>query len=337
MISIKPNYNLLKHNTFGLQATCDYFVEYSSLEDLLEYLNINKDCDIQYFHIGEGSNLVFTKDYEGVVLHSAILGKEVSEEENFVEIRVGAGENWDNFVAWCVENGYYGIENLSLIPGEVGAAAVQNIGAYGVEVADFITYVNAVNLNSLQIERFGVEECNYGYRESIFKSEFKGQYIITHVGFRLNKLFQPNLSYAALKSILNAKGVNHPTAQQLRDLIIEVRKDKLPDPKELGSAGSFFMNPVVSMPQFQQLKERFPSIPHYIGDTGVKIPAGWLIEQCGWKGRRKGAVGVYEKQALVLVNHGGATGADVQEFAELIIKDVAEKFDVVLRPEANFI
>ncbi len=338
MVSSLKNYDLTHHNTFGLPASCDLFVEYENVEDLQGFLlNTPHFLRSKHLHIGGGSNLVFTNHFSGIVLHSAVKGKKVSEIDNNVFVKVGAGEDWDEFVAWSVDHGYYGLENLSLIPGEVGASAVQNIGAYGVEAGDFITEVEAIELETAKVKTFKSEECQYAYRHSIFKAKLHGKYAITHVTFRLSKTFHPNFSYGALQSSLEAKGITSPTAQDLRKLIIDIRNEKLPHPSTLGSAGSFFMNPIVSEALFKKLKEAHPALPFYPTTDGVKIPAGWLIEQCGWKGRRVGNVGVYEKQALVLVNHGGANGTEVKHLAQRIVSDVKEKFNIELQPEANFI
>lgn len=338
MISRFNNYNLTHHNTFGLPASCDFFVEYDSVQDLQAFLRENPDfAQTPHFHIGGGSNLVFTDHYRGTILHSAIKGKEVNESAGDVLIKVGAGEDWDGFVEWCVEHGYYGLENLSFIPGEVGASAVQNIGAYGVEAGDFIVEVEAVCLSTGEIQTFDVQACKYAYRHSVFKAELSGKYAVTHVVFRLSKVFEPNYTYGALKATMAAMGIDAPTAQQLRAVVIEIRNAKLPHPSVLGSAGSFFMNPVVDEAMFLDIQKAYPQIPHYAAPQGVKIPAGWLIEQCGWKGKRVGYVGVYDKQALVLVNYGGASGKDVKDLSLRIVADVKEKFGIELRPEANFI
>ena len=290
-----------------------------------------------YLHIGGGSNLVFTNDFAGTILHSCIKGKEVTDYTDYVIVKTGSGENWDEFVAWCIDNEYYGLENLSLIPGEVGASAVQNIGAYGSEVKDFITEVETINLSTGERHLFSANECQYAYRHSIFKDELKGQFAITHVSFKLTKSFCPNISYGALQASLNEKGITNPTAQDVRKTVIEVRSQKLPDPSVLGNAGSFFMNPVISEEHFFKLKTCYPNIPNYPTNNGIKIPAGWLIEQCGWKGKRVGNAGVYEKQALVLVNHGGADGNEIKNLAQTIANDIEQKFGISLRPEANFI
>jgi len=288
-------------------------------------------------HIGSGSNLLFLKDFEGVVLHSAI--KDITgtrEDVDSAYLEVGSGVVWDDLVAYCVLNGLGGIENLSLIPGEVGASAVQNIGAYGVEVQDIILEVNAVEIETATVRTFSNEECHYGYRSSIFKNELKGKYIITSVLFRLDKKPKFKLNYQHLEEeVLKCGEVN---LQTIRQTIIAVRESKLPDPKVLGNAGSFFMNPIIAKTLFVSLQEKYPNIPHYVvSETEEKVPAGWLIDQCGWKGKQIGRAGVHDKQALVLVNLGGATGAEIVHLAEQIQSSVKETFGIELRPEVNYI
>lgn len=340
-MKVLENYSLLKHNTFGIDAKCSRFVEYATVEDLCTALqDFCKNEHAKFLHIGGGSNLLFTKDFEGTILHSAILGKEcIRENGDDVYLRVGAGEIWDDFVAWCVEHGYYGLENLSYIPGEVGASAVQNIGAYGKEVCEFIDSVETVAVATGQPRVFKMEECQYAYRYSTFKAENKGKYIVTHVVFRLSKTFCPDLQYAALSRELTARNIPESTltAQALRNLVVDVRRSKLPEPSEIGSAGSFFMNPVVDKEVADRLLAQYPNMPHYLVEKGVKVPAGWLIDQCGWKGRRMGNAGVYEKQALVLVNCGGATGEDICTLSKAVQQDVKEKFGISIYPEVNFI
>lgn len=338
---IEEAYSLLKHNTFGINVRCSRFIEYDSELELRQVLSSMVDVRSgNVLHIGSGSNLLFTKDFNGTILHSAIKGKSVEVlEDGSVLVKVGAGENWDDFVGWCVEHGYYGLENLSYIPGEVGASAVQNIGAYGSEVGDYIEYVETVDLFTGESRIFAHDECNYAYRKSIFKEEMKGHYAVTYVAYRLSKEFHPDLSYAALlKEIVNRHiDRDSLTADVLRRVVIDVRRGKLPEPQDLGSAGSFFVNPMVDERKFSQLQAEYLDIPHYRQADGVKIPAGWLIEQCGWKGKRLDKVGVYEKQALVLVNYGGATGQDIVDLSEAVREDVFKKFGIEIRPEVNFI
>ena len=335
------NYSLLKHNTFGVEAFCRRFVEYENADELREILaDLRQTPQQPFLAIGGGSNLLFTANYEGTILHSAIWGRELlKNEEGEVLLRVGAGEVWDDLVGWCVANGYYGLENLSYIPGEVGAAAVQNIGAYGKEVGDYIVAVETLSVETGEKRVFSNEECTYAYRYSIFKGVARGKYIVTAVVLRLSTVFEPDLSYGALSKELSVRGMSaaEVTAQGLRDLVIEIRKSKLPEPSELGSAGSFFMNPVVEQQVVDQLLQRYPDMPHYAMPNGVKIPAGWLIEKCGWKGKRVGHVGVYEKQALVLVHFGGGTGQEVSDLSHTIQEEVYRQFGIRIYPEVNFI
>ena len=335
------NYSLLAHNTFGIDARCSRFVEYENVMELHEVLeHLRENPDMPFFHIGGGSNLLFTSDFEGIILHSAIRGKEMQKKQNGeVLLRVGAGEVWDELVGWCVEQGFYGFENLSHIPGEVGAAAVQNIGAYGKQVGDFIVAVHTVSVETGECRVFSKADCAYAYRFSAFKGEQRGKYVVTQVDFLLSDRFEPDLSYGALSRELAARQLSPSaiTASSLRDLVVEVRKSKLPEPEDLGSAGSFFMNPIVEHATAQKLLDVYKDMPHYPMENGVKIPAGWLIEQCGWKGKRVGRVGVYEKQALVLVNYGGGSGQDICALSKTIQTAVFEKFGIHIQPEVNFI
>ncbi len=332
-------YSLLHHNTFGIDAKCRDFREYTSEDELRKLLSELKGERI--LHIGGGSNLLFVNDYfDGCVLHSRIDGLTVAgSDENGVFLRVGAGCCWDDFVDYCVRSGYYGLENLSLIPGEVGASAVQNIGAYGAEACQRIETVGAIEVATGVKRVFRNDECAYSYRNSVFKNELRGRYIVTYVTYRLSLTFKPDLEYGAIKRMIADEGVKPEdvTAQQLRDTIIKIRREKLPDPHDIGSAGSFFMNPVVDTAVYESLAKQYPDMPHYDVDGGVKIPAGWMIERCGWKGKSLGRAGVYPKQALVLVNNGGATGQDIVRLCNAIIDDVRGKFGITLHPEANFI
>ncbi len=333
--------SLLSHNTFGIDAQCRRFCEYTSIDELRLFIDeLHSHPNEPFLHIGGGSNLLFTQDFDGTILHSAIKGIETTENaDGTVTVRAGAGEDWDEFVAHCVANGLYGLENLSLIPGEVGASAVQNIGAYGTEVADCIELVEAVSLNDGTMRTFINKECQYDYRNSIFKTALRGGYAITYVSYRLSRTFKADVSYGGLAREIAARGLSpeNLTAQALRDLIIDIRRNKLPDPKDIGSAGSFFINPVVNEEKFAELAALYPNIPHYPAPNGVKVPAGWLIEQCGWKGKRLGRAGVYEKQALVLINCGGATGSDIVALSDAIRADVRHTFGIEIVPEVNFI
>lgn len=340
-MKVFPDYDLRANNTFGVPARCACFREYASEAELCEIIaSLSQLTPRPLLHIGGGSNLLFTNDFAGDVLHSAIKGRTlVAEDEMSVFIRVGAAECWDDIVAWSLQAGYYGLENLSLIPGEVGASAVQNIGAYGSEVYDFISEVWAVDLQTGQSRTFKAQECEPSYRSTMFKSEWKDKYAITYVTYHLHKTFKPNLSYAAVKNELAARNVDTDqlTAALLREIIIEIRSAKLPDPQKIGNAGSFFMNPVVTQAHFERLRAVYPSIPHYLLPNGVKIPAAWLIETAGWKGKALGQAGVYAQQALILVNLGHAKGQDIKHLAEAIQQSVKEKFDISLKPEVLFI
>jgi len=327
------NYSLLAHNTFGIDAKCRRFVEYSSVE---EAQAVAKLLDGPYLLIGAGSNLLLTKDFEGTVVHSAMKG---IENQSDSRIRCGSGETWDEVVAWCVGHRLFGAENLSLIPGEVGASAVQNIGAYGAEVKDLIASVEAVEIGTGRLCVFSREECQYGYRDSRFKHEWKNKYLITHVVYQLSSdESRQSTEYGNIRSELDRRGIQTPTAAELRQVVIDIRNAKLPDPKVTGNAGSFFMNPVVERQKFEQLLAAYPDMPHYYIDADhEKIPAGWMIDQCGWKGRSLGRAGVHDKQALVLVNRGGATGQEIVDLCNTIRADVKQKFGIDIHPEVNII
>ena len=344
------DYSLLAHNTFGIDAKCRRFLEYSSVEEAQQIVAALTDADKPLLILGGGSNLLLTGDYAGTVLHSSIMGVEVlgngelaaAEHDDallnpeFVFLRCGSGEVFDDVVAYAVEHGYHGAENLSIIPGEVGASAVQNIGAYGVEAKDIIYKVEAVEIATGRVVVFDNQDCQYSYRQSRFKHEWKDKYLVTHVIYRLSRSFVPDLDYGNIRASLAANHIENPTAQQLRDVIIEIRNAKLPDPKVQGNAGSFFMNPIVEKAKFEELAAQYPGMPHYtIDEEHEKIPAGWMIDQCGWKGKSLGRAGVHDKQALVLVNRGGATGEEIVNLCETIRKDVKQKFGIDIHPEVN--
>ena len=322
-------------NTFGLDVKAGRWLEYASVEEL-KALIAEGQISSPYLHVGSGSNLLFLGDFEGTVLHSAIKSIElVNQDAEKVWLRVGAGVIWDDFVAYCVERGYYGAENLSLIPGEVGASAVQNIGAYGVEVKDLISCVETVDVHGDR-RVFGVEECGYAYRNSVFKRPDMKSFFVTHVTFALNKAEQYTLNYGTIRQELE----KYPQIDlaTVRQVVVSIRESKLPDPKVLGNAGSFFMNPIVTRTKYETLLQEYPSMPSYQVDaTHVKIPAGWMIEQCGWKGKSLGNAAVHDKQALVLVNCGGATGADIVALSDAVRAAVREKFGVEIHPEVNMI
>lgn len=327
------NYSLLAHNTFGIEARCSRFLEYSTVEEAQDIALLLKS---PYLLIGAGSNLLLTGDFDGMVVHSALRG---IEKIDATHVRCGSGEVWDDVVAWCVAHTLYGAENLSLIPGEVGASAVQNIGAYGAEVKDFISSIEAVEIGTGKQCLFSREECQYGYRDSRFKHEWKNRYLITHVTYQLsNDSSLQRLDYGNIRSELEHRGINQPTPLELRQVVIDIRNSKLPDPKVMGNAGSFFMNPVVERSKYEELLRMYPQMPHYyIDENHEKIPAGWMIDQCGWKGRSLGPAGVHDRQALVLVNRGGATGADIVALCQRIQHDVHEKFGIEIHPEVNIV
>lgn len=334
------DHSLLAHNTFGIEARCRRFLEYASVEEAQRIASLLTADDLPLLIVGSGSNLLLTGDYPATVVHSGIKGIKVVNpgkgvpEDVFLEC--GSGEIFDDVVAYCVAHGYHGAENLSIIPGEVGASAVQNIGAYGVEAKDIIYKVEAVEIATGKVVVFDNAECAYSYRQSKFKHEWRDKYLVTHVVYRLSKTFVPDLDYGNIRSSLDAKGIAVPTAGQLRETIIEIRNAKLPDPKVEGNAGSFFMNPIVGKAKYDELAALYPGMPHYTIDADhEKIPAGWMIDQCGWKGRSLGKAGVHDKQALVLVNRGGATGEDIVRLCETIQKDVLEKFGIEIHPEVN--
>lgn len=333
------NYNLLNHNTFGISGNCRRFVEFDNVDELQACVRSITAEDKPLLIIGGGSNLLLTRDFPGLVLHSAIMGREVvKESDGKVWLRCGSGEIWDDIVAYAVEKGWHGAENLSLIPGEVGASAVQNIGAYGAEAKDLIAKVEAVEVATGNVVEFSNEDCRYAYRQSRFKNEWKDHYVITYVTYCFSLDFCPDLDYGNIRHALEEQGISKPTAQQLRQTIVNIREAKLPDPKVTGNAGSFFMNPVVGRNVYERLAAQYEGMPHYVVDADhIKIPAGWMIEQCGWKGASLGRAGVHDRQALVLVNRGGATGEEVVTLYKRIIEDVRAKFGIEIHPEVNVI
>ena len=335
MIRQYTAYSLLAHNTFGIEAKAARFVEFASVCELKEFLG--DGFTGKSLVIGGGSNLLFVDDFDGTVFHSAIMDIDVVEETaDDVLLRVGSGVNWDALVAYAVDKGWSGLENLSLIPGEVGASAVQNVGAYGVEAGDLIEKVETVRIADGTGCSFTKADCDFAYRHSIFKAAEKGRHIVTYVTYRLKKAAEFKLSYGNLKEKVEELG--GATLANVRRAVCEIREAKLPNPEQIGSAGSFFMNPSVSAEKAAQLKEEYPAMPQYPLTTGdVKLSAGWLIEQCGWKQTPHEHVGVYRHQALVVVNLGGATGRDVLEFAEAVVASVKEKFGVCLNMEVNAI
>lgn len=337
---IKENVELSSLTTFHIAALGRYFSEASDLETITEILEFAEANGVKKkLILGGGSNVLFTRNFDGIVLKNNIKGIDVvKEDDEHVYIKAGAGENWHQFVLYCVKNSYAGIENLSLIPGNVGASPMQNIGAYGVEIKDVFYELEAFCKKDKVIQKFSLKDCAFGYRESVFKNKYKDQFIITSVTYRLNKKPSFNTSYGAISHEIERMGVKELSIRAISQAVINIRTSKLPDPNEIGNAGSFFKNPVISNEHFTNLKNLFPNIVAFpSGNEHTKLAAGWLIEQCGWKGFRKNDAGCYSKQALVLVNYGHATGKEIFDLSEEIIQSVREKFDVSLEREVNII
>ena len=337
---MKNNVNLQTYNSFGFNATAKHFVEINNVEELRQLIKTPEFKEEKHLILSGGNNVLFTEEiFDGIVILMNNKGIEVIlEDDDDVIVRAQAGEDWPEFVKAMVTRGYYGVENLAHIPGKVGAAPVQNIGAYGMELKDCFLQCQAMNLATGGTQVFTNEACHFGYRESIFKNELKGQYIITSVDFQLSKQGELKLEYGNIKTYLEQNGISNPTLMQLHDAICAIRDAKLPDVKQIGSAGSFFKNPVISAEQFDGLQRQYPDIPHYPDAEGlVKVPAGWLIEKAGWKGWRNDHVGVYEKQALVLVHYGGGKGQEIVALAQKIQQSVEEKFGIQISPEVNFV
>lgn len=337
MNTVVENYSLRPYNTFGIESIARYFSVFNNLSDLGEVCSGYSHLPVLI--LGGGSNILFTKDFDGIVLKNEIKGiTELHEDSEYVYIKAGAGENWHQFVIYCIERGWGGVENLSLIPGNVGASPMQNIGAYGVEIDDVFWSLEAFHLEEKKLYTFTKSDCEFGYRESVFKGKFKGRFVIVSVTYQLRKKPRFNISYGAITQELEKMGVKELSLKAISDAVISIRKSKLPDPAIIGNAGSFFKNPSVSKEQYVQLKSQFPSITAYENIDGTyKLAAGWLIEQCGWKGYRKGDAGSHSKQALVLVNYGKASGTEVFQLSEEILRSVKAKFDVQLEREVNII
>ena len=338
-MDMHENFSLKKYNTFGIDAYANYFAEFDSLSDLNDFFEGGKNKEQPKLILGGGSNLLFTKNFNGIVLRNRISGIDIiSEEEKYVYIKAGAGENWHRFVLHCIEKNLAGVENLSLIPGNVGASPMQNIGAYGVEIKDVFHSLEAYNYGENKVFNFSLNDCEFGYRDSIFKRKYKNQFVILNVTFRLNKNPHFNISYGAIKEELEKMNVQKLTIKAVSDAVINIRTSKLPNPALIGNAGSFFKNPEVVSQKWQELTIINPTIPSYkINDDAYKIPAGWLIEQCGWKGYRKGDAGCYDKQALVLVNYGNASGKEIYNLSEEIKASVKSKFGIALQTEVNIV
>ncbi|MFN8577565.1 MAG: UDP-N-acetylmuramate dehydrogenase [Candidatus Sericytochromatia bacterium] len=338
-MEIKENFSLKSLNTFSLDVLARYFIEIDNIDSLKKILKDERFLNSKKLILGGGSNLLFTKDFDGLVIKNNILGIEkINEDSEYIYLEVGAGENWHNFVLYCLDNNYSGIENLSLIPGTVGASPMQNIGAYGVEIKDIFYSLKALELQTLTVKEFNKEECKFAYRESVFKKELKDKYIIASVTFKLNKRESINTSYGDIKNTLLEMGIDNPNIKDVSNAVCKIRSSKLPDPKLIGNAGSFFKNPEISPEFFNEIKEKYPEIPSYKTHTEkVKIPAGWLIEKAGWKGKTFDTYGVHKNQALVLVNYGNANGNDINKLADDIKNDVFNKFNIILEKEVNII
>ncbi|MGJ5642154.1 UDP-N-acetylmuramate dehydrogenase [Formosa sp. S-31] len=337
-MQIQHNIALKPYNTFGIDAVAKHFVAVSTLEDLVAVLHLEQYPEI--FILGGGSNILLTKDLDTLVVLNQIKGIEiVSESDNEVIVKANAGENWHNFVLWCLDQDFGGLENLSLIPGNVGTSPIQNIGAYGVELKDVFYSCEALNLQTKKIETFNNADCKFGYRNSIFKHEAKGKYIITSVSFRLSKTNHTlHTNYGAITSELESLGVSNPTIQDVSKAVINIRNSKLPNPKDMGNSGSFFKNPVISTQEYNALLAQFPEAPCYkVSDNEVKVPAGWLIEKAGFKGKNMGQYGVHKNQALVLVNYGNAKGEDIFKFSQLIQKTILRIFNIHIESEVNIL
>ena len=335
-MEIKKNISLKPYNTFGIDVSATSFVEVNNIDELKAVLSKNVQ---PILILGGGSNLLFTTDFDGLAIKNNLNGITVIEEnDSEVVLKIGAGEVWHEFVLYCIEKGYAGVENLSLIPGNVGASPMQNIGAYGVEVKDVITEVEAFHLKEGSLKTFSNEACEFDYRSSVFKTSEKGNYFITSVTFKLNKQARVNTSYGAINGELKRMEIEQPTIKNVSDAVINIRSSKLPDPKKIGNSGSFFKNPIVSEEQKNVILKNYPDAPNYPQPNGVfKMAAGWLIEKCGWKGKRVDNYGVHKLQALVLVNYGGALGSDIYDLSEQIIESVKAEFGIILEREVNIL
>lgn len=337
-MQIHSNYSLRTLNTFGVEAIAARFTEIYSEADLSALFAESEWKDLPRLILGGGSNMLFTNDYPGMVIHMKIPGIRFEQSGDDIYVTAGAGVVWNDLVNYCVDHEFAGIENLSLIPGSVGASPVQNIGAYGVELQDVFHSCRAFEIATGNIRVFGKDDCRFSYRDSVFKSELKGQYIITEVSFKLSVNFNPKLSYGAITEELQKRGITEPSIREVSSVVSHIRVSKLPDPSTIGNAGSFFKNPIIPLSQFEKLKDQFPDMVNFPAGQGfVKIAAGWLIESCGWKGKVVGNTGTWKNQALVLVNHGGSTGSEIYEFSEQVIESVNLKFGITLEREVNII
>ncbi|MEJ7694252.1 UDP-N-acetylmuramate dehydrogenase [Daejeonella sp.] len=337
-MTIQENVSLKTLNTFGVSAKARLFIDINTEEDLKDLFADEQLKNLPHLVLGGGSNMLFTKDFDGLVIHMNIHGVSNRTEGDDVYVTAGGGEVWNDLVNYTIDNEFAGTENLSLIPGSVGASPVQNIGAYGVELMDIFHSCRAFEISSGNMRVFTKEECNFSYRDSVFKSAYKGHYIITEVTFKLSKAFSPNVTYGAIQHELDNRKISSPTINDISSVVSFIRVSKLPDPKTIGNAGSFFKNPIIPVGKFIQLQSNFPDIVHYPSTAGfIKLAAGWMIEQCGWKGKVSGNTGTWKNQALVLVNHGKATGNEIFNFSGEIIKSVESRFDITLEREVNII
>ena len=338
-MEIYKNFILTEHNTFGIHIRSKYFTEIVSISDLKEVVKSKEFLNSNFLILGGGSNILFTKDYDGLVINNKIKGKKILSQDNeFINLQIGAGENWHDLVMFCVDKGWGGIENLSLIPGNTGTAPMQNIGAYGVEIKETFVELEAFEISTGKILKFNNSQCKFGYRESIFKNEKKNQFIILNITLKLHKNPKLNIGYGDVINILKANNIDNPTIKDVSNAIISIRQSKLPDPKEIGNCGSFFKNPIVSLNQLEFIKKKYPNVVNYkINENEFKIAAGWMIERAGWKGKKFNNYGVHEKQALVLVNYGLANGMEIFNLSEEIILDIKDKFGITLEREVNII
>lgn len=337
-MNIQENISLLPFNTFGIDKKARYFVQANSEDQIKLALKEAKRLQVPILVLGGGSNILLTKDLDALVLKIELKGISVlKEDENHILVEVGAGENWHDFVLHCIENGWAGIENLSLIPGTVGASPMQNIGAYGVEIKEVFHQLTAIHRASGEEKTFDWKACRFGYRESVFKNELKDQYIISRVIFKLSKQPVLKTEYGAIRETLERMGIKEITIKHISDAVIQIRQSKLPDPKIIGNAGSFFKNPTIAISSYQELKKIFPTIPGFPNEEGIKVPAAWLIEQAGWKGKTFGKIGVHVNQPLVLVNYGGGEGEDIKSLSQKIQESVKKNFGIELYPEVNFL
>lgn len=338
-MNIIENYPLLKLNTFGIDVKAKYFTSINTINELIEVTKTNVFKDLELLILGGGSNILFTKDFDGLVILNNIKGKEIIDQnQQSIFLKIGAGENWHELVMYCVDNGWGGIENLSLIPGNTGTAPMQNIGAYGVEIKETFIELEALEISSGKIVKFNNSDCEFGYRESVFKNKMKNQYIILNITLELKKNPVLNINYGDVKAILESQNIKNPDIKEVSNAIISIRQSKLPDPKKIGNSGSFFKNPIVSLNLLELIKKKYPNVVNYeINENEFKIAAGWLIERAGWKGKKFNNYGVHEKQALVLVNYGLANGMEIFELSEKIILDIKDKFGITLEREVNII